>query len=160
MQRIDHLTRQQQLDILTKAPFFRRFSEDERKILLNHGPELLAFTEEEWLIEQGDDSDHSLYVLLNGVLTVWANDQPVAELHKGQCVGEISFLSGTPRTGSVQCKTKAVVFRLEREHMIRLPITSREKIKDNLIALLMSRLDQGQGSGGSTAAPDGEDLLS
>ena len=45
MQRIDHLTRQQQLDILTKAPFFRRFSEDERKILLNHGPELLAYTE-------------------------------------------------------------------------------------------------------------------
>ncbi|MEX0584802.1 MAG: hypothetical protein WEB07_03475, partial [Natronospirillum sp.] len=83
--------------------------------------------------------------------------EEVAKIGRGHCFGEVSFLSATPRTGSVKCNTKAAIFQLKREHMNRLPVTAREKIKDNLIAILLNRLNQGPDLGPPAAAPDGSD---
>lgn len=159
MQVIGHLNQQQQMEILNKAAFFSRFSGDERKILLLHGPELIAYVEKEWVIEEGDNSDASLYVVLNGDLSVWKDGQQIATLGRGHCFGEVSFLSGKPRTGSVQCESKVALFKLKREHMNRLPVTAREKIKDNLISIMLNRLETGQAAHGTSAPPDGSDPL-
>ncbi|MCH8550902.1 MAG: cyclic nucleotide-binding domain-containing protein [Natronospirillum sp.] len=158
MQVVDHLSREKQLEILAKADFFSRFSDDEKKILLMHGPELLAFKEGEWIIMEGDDKDSSLYVVLNGLLSVWSEGEKVADIGRGHCFGEVSFLRPIPRTGSVRCESRAAIFRLKREHMNRLPVTAREKIKDNLIAILLNRVTQGVQTGEPASAPDGKDL--
>ena len=158
MQVIEHLNKQKQLEILSTAAFFYRFSDDEKKLLLMHGPELLAFKEEEWVIREGDAEDHSLYVVLNGLLSVWQGEEKVADIGRGHCFGEVAFLRPMPRTGSVRCESRAAIFRLKREHMNRLPVTAREKIKDNLIAILLNRVTQGVAIGRPTEAPDGQDL--
>lgn len=158
MQVIEHLSREQQHEILSKVGFFRRFSDDEKKIMLMHGPELLAFKEGEWVIREGDDEDNSLYVVLNGMLSVWHGEDMVADIGRGHCFGEVAFLRPMPRTGSVRCESKSVIFRLKRDHMNRLPVTAREKIKDNLIAILLNRVTQSVQPGRPAEVPDGEDL--
>ncbi len=157
MQVIDHLSKQQQFEILGKVAFFQRFSKDELKILLAHGPELVAYRDQEWVLMEGDQEDKSLYVVLNGSLTVFAGKTPVAEMGAGQCFGEMAFLTGSPRTGSIRADSKTVLFRLERRSMNRLPVTAREKIKDNLITLLIRRVRHSGNGSPTPATPDGKD---
>jgi predicted acylesterase/phospholipase RssA/CRP-like cAMP-binding protein len=80
----------------------------------------------EWLIHQGDSGD-SLYFLVRGRLQAWAagpEGQPrgrlLNEIVPGDSVGELSLLTGAPRTVGIQAIRDSLLVRLDREAFDRL----------------------------------------
>ena len=67
-------------------------------------PELRRLDEGELLTRQGEDGDE-LYLLLDGVVTVEVDDEPLAELGPGSIVGERSILEGGRRTSTLRAVT-------------------------------------------------------
>jgi hypothetical protein len=67
-------------------------------------PEIRSIKAGSTLVEQGDDGT-DLFLLLDGVLTVVADGEPVAELGPGAILGERAVLEGGRRTASLVART-------------------------------------------------------
>lgn len=68
----------------------------------------------ELLITEGE-SGTKLFVVEMGILVVTINGTTIREMTKGAIVGELALLYDAPRSATVQCKTKTVVWSLSRE---------------------------------------------
>jgi len=66
------------------------------------------------LITEGE-SGTKLFVVETGTLLVTINGTIIREMSKGAIVGELALLYDAPRSATVQCKTKSVVWSLSRE---------------------------------------------
>jgi len=101
----------------------------------------------EWLMHQGDKGD-SLYFLVRGRLQAWASDGAgnarfrfLNEIVPGDSVGEMSLLTGAPRTVGIQAIRDSLLVRIDREDFERL---SREypalalRLAANVASLLQS----------------------
>jgi NTE family protein len=80
----------------------------------------------DWLIRQGD-SGRSLYFVVRGRLQAWAagadgapRGQLLNEIVPGDSVGELSLLTGAPRTVGIQAIRDSLLVRLDREAFERL----------------------------------------
>ena len=81
----------------------------------------------DWLFRQGDSGD-SLYLLARGRLQVWiaseehgqARELLVAEVAPGETVGEISLLTGGPRSASLRAVRDSLLLRMDAEAFDRL----------------------------------------
>lgn len=84
----------------------------------------------EWLFRQGDPGD-SLYLLVRGRLQVWIqrdaagadeDDEPlfVGEVLPGETVGEISLLSGQPRSAGICAARDSLLLEIDRAGFQRL----------------------------------------
>jgi len=123
----------------TAAP--RRIDHRERKVLehyfelkLGDDHPLLREVEAvhlaggEWLMHQGDAGD-ALYFLARGRLQAWAADETgneksrfLNEIVPGDSVGEISLLTGAPRTVGIQAIRDSLLVRIGREAFERLAL--------------------------------------
>lgn len=69
-------------------------------------PAIRTVKEGKDVVTQGE-SGLDLFLLLNGVVTVLVDDEPVAELGPGAVLGERAVLEGGRRTGTVRALTTA-----------------------------------------------------
>jgi predicted acylesterase/phospholipase RssA/CRP-like cAMP-binding protein len=101
----------------------------------------------EWLMHQGDPGE-SLYFLVRGRLQAWASDGAGNARHRflneivpGDSVGEMSLLTGAPRSVGIQAIRDSLLVRIDREDFERL---SREypalalRLAANVASLLQS----------------------
>jgi predicted acylesterase/phospholipase RssA/CRP-like cAMP-binding protein len=101
----------------------------------------------EWLMHQGDAGE-SLYFLARGRLQAWAAGRDgnarsrfLNEIVPGDSVGELSLLTGAPRTVGIQAIRDSLLIRIDREDFERL---SREypalalRLAANVASLLQS----------------------
>ena len=78
-----------------------------------------AFPTGSVLIEEGNPIDE-VYVLLEGELSVRVKargDDPIAILHQGEIVGELSFLDSRPPLATVAALTDSVVLAIPRDQL-------------------------------------------
>jgi len=68
-------------------------------------PEIRTIKQGRNLVEQGQPGD-DLFLLLDGVLQVIVDGEPVAEVGPGAIVGELAILEGGTRTGTLHALTK------------------------------------------------------
>ena len=70
----------------------------------------------EALVQEGEEAAE-LFVVVSGRFRVWRSGQPahIAEIGRGQPIGEIAFLRGGPRTATVRAARDSVVVALTRE---------------------------------------------
>jgi predicted acylesterase/phospholipase RssA/CRP-like cAMP-binding protein len=80
----------------------------------------------DWLMRQGDSGD-ALYFLVRGRLQAWARDEEgrdrgrfLNEIVPGDSVGELSLLTGAPRTVGIQAIRDSLLIRLDRPAFDRL----------------------------------------
>ena len=67
-------------------------------------PEIRTIKKGKYLVEQGDPGN-SLFLLLDGVLSVTIDGEPVAEVGPGVILGERAVLEGGIRTASLLAST-------------------------------------------------------
>lgn len=97
--------------------FFLQSNADEanpKMELLMKGMKREEFSEGFLLITEGE-SGSKLYVVESGQLEVTINGSVIREMARGSMLGELALLYDAPRSATVQCKTKCVLWSLSRE---------------------------------------------
>ena len=97
------------------------------------------------VVHQNDEGD-SLFVVVDGLLEVRrkADDgrtRTIARLEPGQCFGEMSLLSGEPRSATVTAITDGTLFELDRKGLAPI-LQNRPEIADLLSSILIERQEQ------------------
>lgn len=128
------------LAALSRVPLFSGISEDERRRLaehLRHAP----FTAGEVMTRQGAEA-HWLYMIVDGTasvrVTVDGREREVATLRGGEFFGEMSLLTGAPRSATVVATTNVDCYRLDKEGFQEL-LASRPEIAGHTADVLSMR---------------------
>lgn len=91
--------------------------------------------ENQKIIVQGEIGDF-FYVVYEGGLKCYINNELVTSYTSGHCFGEIALLSNIPRSATVICSEPSVLFTLDRETFRNtLMRTSTEDYEDSLALL-------------------------
>jgi CRP-like cAMP-binding protein len=104
----------------------------------DYGPGAIVF-------RQGDQGDR-LYIVKTGVLEILAAPSdsadpiPVAYLGKGEVLGELALLTGSPRTATARSPERAELFTLEKAVFLDL-MKSLPPFSRNLCLVLAKRLE-------------------
>jgi CRP-like cAMP-binding protein len=133
-------TRTHLSELLRRQPIFQSLEEAERERLVE-GSHSLRFGRGELIIEQGASGD-SMFVLLRGEATVsiQSNGQSsrVAGLRGGDCFGEMSLLTGAPRSATVIAQTDCDVLEIQKSLLAEF-LQTRPELSRTLSELLARR---------------------
>ena len=118
------------MDVISKIPFFVPLQETEREELAEDAT-MHVFNAGEMIIREGDPG-RSVYIILDGRVKVFTSDDggnelPLATLGVGQFFGEMSLVSGKPRSSSVTA--------LELSVLVELSYASMAKVIDQNLAV-------------------------
>jgi pSer/pThr/pTyr-binding forkhead associated (FHA) protein len=110
------------MDVISKIPFFAPLQEEEREELAEDAT-MHVFSTGEIIIQEGDPG-RSIYVILDGRVKVFTKDNDdneleLASLGVGQFFGEMSLVSGKPRSSSVAAAELSVIVELSYEGMAK-----------------------------------------
>ncbi|HEU5163276.1 MAG TPA: cyclic nucleotide-binding domain-containing protein [Thermoanaerobaculia bacterium] len=105
---------------IPKSPLFEVLSPEEREAVIRE----MVFVEHEEgdiIITEGEEGS-SLYVLVSGEVKVFTRGPrgesiPLAALGEGDFFGEVSVLSGKPRTATITASKHSELLRLDRERL-------------------------------------------
>ena len=122
------------MDVISKIPFFAPLLETEREELAEDAT-MHVFSAGETIIREGDPG-RSVYVILDGRVKVFTRDNGnnelvLATLGVGQFFGEMSFVSGNPRSSSVAALELSVVVELSYDSMAKV-IEQNQAVKEVL----------------------------
>jgi cAMP-dependent protein kinase regulator len=103
-----------------KSPFFEVLSDEEREALVRE-MELEQHDEGHVIISEGQTGS-SMYVIASGevkVFTTGKDNKPVylAKLGEGDFFGEVSVLTGKPRTATITASQPTELLRLDKENL-------------------------------------------
>jgi small-conductance mechanosensitive channel len=130
-----------QVSVLLQAqPLFADMESDQIQALAKSARHL-RYGKGETIISQGDPGG-SMYVLASGVAQVGVERDgrvsDLGELVSGECFGEISLLTGNPRTASVTAKTDCDVVEIDKSAMRDL-LQQYPRLADHLSETLSAR---------------------
>ncbi|MGI9301555.1 MAG: protein kinase domain-containing protein [Gammaproteobacteria bacterium] len=97
-------------DMLASLHFFREFSDDEIDEVV-HTAHWLHFNLGDVVISEGD-IDNSFFIIVRGKADVTKEDVCLGVLRKGDCFGEIGFLTSQKRTASIVARSFLVVMKI------------------------------------------------
>ena len=105
------------LPAFQRSPLFATFSSDELLAVIR-GLDLLTFEPGEIIVSESEAGD-SLFVIAGGSVRVYVrgsggSNNQIRMLEEGEFFGEISLLSGQPRTATITAATPAEVLVLDR----------------------------------------------
>lgn len=100
----------------------------------------------ETFIRKGDLGD-CMYLIVQGRVRVHDGDRSIAEMGKGQTVGELAVLDPEPRVASVTAVEDCHLFQLEKEAFDEV-MADQPEIAREVIRVLCQRLRDGSQSRG------------
>ncbi|MCM2315679.1 MAG: cyclic nucleotide-binding domain-containing protein [Thermoanaerobaculia bacterium] len=107
-------------DPTPKSPLFETMSEEERKAVVDEMV-LEHFNEGDIVIAEGEPGS-ALYVIVHGGMKVYGKGPRgdsvyLANLGDGDFFGEVSVLTGKPRTATITASQKSELLRLDKEKL-------------------------------------------
>jgi len=141
------------LALLSQLDLFAPFSAEEKADLARAAGER-RFGKGETLIREGDQGD-TFYVIVSGEVAVARGGTEVARLARGAYLGEMSLLTGDPRSATVVATTDVVVLELDREAFAR-HFTTQPERANQLSELLAQRRGQLEAVAAAAGAPQPE----
>lgn len=135
--------KQEVISGLRKVELFRPLSFDQIEELASSASKFL-FSKGEILVQQGDSGD-SLFIISDGKVNVSVSDGAgckthLADLQSGDYFGEMSLLTGEPRSASVIALQETEVIVVEKSGMAEL-LEHESSIIEPLSAMLEKRLE-------------------
>lgn len=103
-----------------QSPLFEDMTDEEREALVQQ-MELQTFDEGDIVITEGEQGS-SLYVIVSGEVKVYTRGPKgesfyLATLGAGDFFGEVSVLTGKPRTATITASTRSELLRLDKEKL-------------------------------------------
>jgi small-conductance mechanosensitive channel/CRP-like cAMP-binding protein len=126
--------------LLQAQPLFADMESDQIQALAKSAQHL-RYGKGQKIIGQGDPGE-SMYVLSSGIAQVAVErdgrTSDLGELVSGECFGEISLLTGQPRTASVTAKTDCEIVEIDKSAMRDL-LKQYPRLADHLSEILSTR---------------------
>ncbi|MBF0126821.1 MAG: cyclic nucleotide-binding domain-containing protein [Magnetococcales bacterium] len=140
MQAIDRNTRTGLSIInLMESGFFAHFT-DEKKAAVSRHKMFVMFKDGEYLLKKGEDGDCFFIIMKGSVSITDERNKVLNTLTTGSVVGEVSFLTGQPRTSNIIANGDAIAMKLDHENMDQLEEYIQIEIKNKLIQVLVDRI--------------------
>ncbi len=96
------------------------------------------FLAEEIVFHEGDQGD-SMYIILQGRVSVFTKNQEITILKEGECFGEMSLLDGEPRSTSIKAVTATKLLTIRGENFYSLAEGNINLIQ-GIVRILSARL--------------------
>ncbi len=126
-------------DLLRRISYFERSTEVELFALIARGYRKYIDVGEV-ICREGEPSEE-FYIILSGAVEIFSekNNQTIATLREGEFFGEISLLTGTPRTATVRALVvNTVLFVVERQQLQRL-LNEHKELGEQIAVKLSER---------------------
>jgi serine/threonine protein kinase len=123
-----------------ELPFFKNFSEGQINEILS-ASNLIKVEGNKTIIEEGEIDD-SFYILISGEVLVRKGRKDVAVLEKGQCFGEIAYLTGEARTASIVTKNECILLKFSSTLLDKLSESIQLRFFKNFTTTILRRLSK------------------
>lgn len=132
-----------EVEVLRDVPLFSKIDHTKLK-LLAFTSENLIHQDGQFLFQEGETGD-AAYIVLKGKVAVFIRTEKgpveVAQLKRGDVVGEISILCDVPRTASVKAVESVQTLKVSKDTFIHL-LTEFPEIAIEIMRVLASRLNK------------------
>jgi serine/threonine protein kinase len=98
------------VDYVHSAPFFGNFGKDQVKEILN-ASNIIKVRRGKILMAEGEIDD-TFFIILSGKVAVKKGTRTIAFLSRGECFGEMSYLSGQSRVATVVAETDCILMKI------------------------------------------------
>ena len=95
---------------------------------------------DEKLFDQGEHGD-SLYIIINGKISVTQNERSITILEEGDCIGEMALLDQEPRSAGALAIVDSILLKIDQDGFFELMASNSEIIKQ-IMKMLTKRLRQ------------------
>ncbi len=131
-------------DMIKDLQMFKNFSDEEVKLFSKMDLPIKHYERDDFLIKEGDQSTNLLLVIEGSCVITKQQDGAnirLSTLRKGEICGEMSWVSGKPRQSNVIAKENVTTLSMGNDFLNRLSPEISNRIKDYLIEILITRLD-------------------
>lgn len=132
-------SRKDQLALLSKAPLFADFSEEELKRVVDLS-EPARFEAGEVIVDQGDPGVEC-FIIESGTASVYVRGDYVATSAPGSMIGEMALIDHRPRTATVVADTDLLAARFD-SNAFRVLLEEMPKASERIFQILRDRLDR------------------
>jgi serine/threonine-protein kinase len=98
------------IDYVHNVPFFENFSRAQVREILN-ASNLIRVRKGRIVVAEGDIDD-SFYIILSGRAAVNKNGKIIALIERGECFGEMAYVSGQARAATVLAYTDCILMKI------------------------------------------------
>jgi|SRR5690554_4501137 len=143
MKQVNKLSRLKLLEIINRLDFFRQFSLEERRLLLDDRLEV-HFCKQNFRVFREGEVDATFYLVLNGRIRIvqQGRNRILGVVGAGDFLGEGAFITQAPRSASAVAEEDSLLLRLDINALRSLSSATREKVKDAIIAGMAKRIVQ------------------
>ena len=89
---------------------------------------------DEKLFDQGEHGD-SLYIIINGKISVTQDERSITILEDGDCIGEMALLDQEPRSAGALAIVDSALLKIDQEGFFELMSTNPEIMKQIVMVL-------------------------
>lgn len=98
------------IDYVHNVEFFSNFTREQVKEIMGTA-NIVKVSRGRVMLTEGDIDD-SFYIILSGKASVRKNNHTIAYLERGECFGEMAYLSGKSRTATVVSETDSILLKI------------------------------------------------
>lgn len=141
MKQVDKVSKLKLLEIINRLDFFRQFSLEERRVLLEDRLEVY-FCKKNFRVFREGEIDATFYLVLSGKVNIvqTQKNRVLGTVSAGEFLGEGAFITQGPRSASAVAFEDALLLRLDITALRSLSSAIREKLKDAIIAGMAKRI--------------------
>ena len=130
------------VDYVHSVPFFEGFERKHVKQILQTSS-IMKFPRGRVMVAEGDIDD-SFFIILSGRAGVRKNGRTIARIGRGECFGEMSYLSGEARVASVVADTDCILMKISATLLDKSPGSIQLVFLKNFAMTLLRRLSRSQ----------------
>ena len=132
------------LKMMDDTGFFRDMNKAERAKLLSFEDHWMNVPAQGKILKEGE-VDAGFFVLMKGTVSItrtFPTEVHLAQLVPGAIFGEVTLRSQRVRNSNVMADVDCVIFRVDNQLVGHLELELLVKVKDQIVELLISRLDE------------------
>ena len=128
------------VDYVNSVPFFENFNKEQVKEILN-ASNIIKVRRGRILVSEGDIDD-TFFIILSGKVAVNKGPRTIAFLSRGECFGEMSYLSGQSRAATVIAETDCILMKISGILLDKSPDPIQVLFLRNFALTLIQRLSR------------------
>ena len=128
------------IDYVHGVPFFENFSKDHVREILN-ASNIIKVRKGKVLVSEGEIDD-SFFIILSGKAAVHKNNKNIASINRGECFGEMSYISGGSRSATVVAETDCILLKISATLLDRSPDSIQLLFMKKFALTLLQRLSK------------------